>query len=107
MVEYISSLDNIFGSLADPTRRDILARLQAGSLNISEIAAPYDMSLAAVSKHLKILELAQLIIKKRRGKERVVSLEPNAMAEAAEYLKQFEQMWAERLDRLEAILKEQ
>lgn len=107
MVELTFPLDSVFGSLADPTRRDILSRLQAGSLNVSEIAEPYDMSLAAVSKHLKILEQAKLIMKRRKGKERIVSLRPKAMIEAAEYLKQYEQMWQERLDRLEMYINKE
>lgn len=107
MVEYAMQLDNVFGSLADPTRRDILSRLQLGELNVSEIASVYDMSLAAISKHLKILEQARLIRKRRQGKERLVSLDPAAMRQAADYLKQYEQLWNERLDRLDEFLKEQ
>jgi len=107
MVEYTFPLDSVFGSLADPTRRDILARLQLGQLNVSEVAEPYDMSLAAISKHLKILEQAKLIVKRRKGKERIVSLQPAAMIQAAEYLKQYEQLWNERFDRLESLLNEE
>ena len=107
MVEYELPLDSIFGSLADPTRRDILSRLQLGQLNISEVAEPYDMSLAAVSKHLKILEQARLIMKRRKGKEHIVSLSPEAMMQAADYFKQYQQMWADRFDRLEAYLEEE
>ena len=106
MVNYALSLDSIFGSLADPTRRDILQRLQLGELNVSEIAEPYDMSLPAISKHLKILEQARLIRKRRKGKERIVELEPVAMEQAAEYFRQYEQLWHERLDRLDQFLKE-
>jgi DNA-binding transcriptional ArsR family regulator len=107
MVEYTFPLDPIFGSLADPTRRDILSRLQLGQLNVSEIAEPYDMSLAAVSKHLKILEQAKLIMKRRKGKEQLVTLQPQTMMQAADYLKQYEQLWNERLDRLESYLNEE
>ena len=107
MVEYTFPLDSVFGSLADPTRRDILARLQLGQLNVSEVAEPYDMSLAAISKHLKILEQAKLIVKRRKGKERIVSLQPATMMQAAEYLKQYEQLWNERFDRLESFLNEE
>jgi DNA-binding transcriptional ArsR family regulator len=64
------------------------------------------MSLAAVRKHLKILEQAKLIMKRRRGKERIVSLQPKTMIEAAEYLKQYEAQWIERLDRFEHYIKE-
>ncbi len=107
MVEYTFPLDTIFGSLADPTRRDILSRLQDGQLNISEVAEPYDMSLAAVSKHLKILEKAKLIMKRRQGKQQIVTLEPRAMMQATNYLKQYEQLWNERFDRLEQLLNEE
>ncbi len=106
MVEYAMQLDNVFGSLADPTRRDILQRLQLGSLNVSEIAAVYNVSLAAISKHLKILEQARLVVKRKKGKERIVSLDANAMRQAVHYLKQYEQLWNDRFDRLEIILKE-
>jgi len=106
MVEYALQLDGIFGSLADPTRRDILGRLQLGELNISEVAQPYDISLAAISKHLKILEQARLIRKRRAGKERMVSLEPATMKQAAEYLQQYERLWNQRLNRLEVFLEE-
>ena len=106
MVEYVMQLDAVFGSLADPTRRDILSRLQLGELNVSEIAGVYDVSLAAISKHLKILEQARLIRKRRQGKERIVSLEPAAMRQAAEYIKQYECLWNERFDRLDSFLKE-
>jgi len=107
MVEQVFSLDEIFGSLADPTRRDILSRLQVGPMNVSEIAAPYDMSLAAVSKHLKILAQAKLIIKRRKGKEQIISLQPQTTMQAALYLKEYEQLWTERFDRLETFLKEE
>jgi DNA-binding transcriptional ArsR family regulator len=107
MVEYTLPLDSVFASLADPTRRDILTRLQLGSLNVSEVAEPYDMSLAAISKHLKILEHAKLIMKRRKGKERMVSLEPQALAQASEYLRQYEQLWSERFERLERFLNEE
>lgn len=100
------TLDEVFGSLADATRRDILSRLRLGELNVTEVAQPYGISLAAISKHLKILEQACLIRKRRHGKERIVSLSPEAMRQAGEYLQQYEQLWNQRFDRLEIILKE-
>lgn len=106
MVEYALSLDNIFGSLADATRRDILQRVVDTELTVSEVAAPYDISLAAVSKHLKILEHAQLIMKRRRGKEQLVTAQPLAVKTATEYLKDYEALWNERFDRLDMLLKE-
>lgn len=79
-------LDTVFGSLADPTRRDILQRLTRCELSVSEIANPYDMSLAAVSKHLKIMEKAGLVIKRRKGKQHIVRLAPRTLHEATDYL---------------------
>jgi DNA-binding transcriptional ArsR family regulator len=106
MVNYALSLDSVFGSLADPTRRDILQRLRLGELNVSEVAEPYAMSLPAISKHLKILEQARLVRRRKHGKERIVALDPVAVQQAAEYFRQYEQMWHERLDRLDEYLKE-
>ena len=107
MVEYTFSLDSVFGSLADPTRRDILRRVAHRDLSVSQIALPYRMSLAAISKHLKILESAKLITKRRRGKQQMVSLAPQALADAADYLSRYERLWQERFDALETLLKEE
>ncbi|HEX6416667.1 MAG TPA: metalloregulator ArsR/SmtB family transcription factor [Candidatus Saccharimonadales bacterium] len=104
MVEYTLSLDNIFSSLADPIRRDILNRVRYGELNISEIAAPYSVSLAAISKHLKILERAQLITKRKRGKEQLVTISPAALKQADDYIEQYAVLWNDRFDRLETLL---
>ena len=104
MVEYTLSLDSMFGSLADPTRRDILHRVSRAELSVSEIARPYDLSLAAVSKHLGILERARLIIKRRVGRQQFVQAAPAAIKGAAEYLLTFEQLWTERFDVLESYL---
>jgi DNA-binding transcriptional ArsR family regulator len=104
MVEY-KSLDLIFGSLSDPTRRDILRRVSRKSLTVSEIACAYDMSLAAVSKHLKVLEKAKLIVKHRKGKEHIVEISPPALADAEKYLHHYRGVWEERLDSLENYLK--
>jgi DNA-binding transcriptional ArsR family regulator len=98
-------LDMIFRSLADPTRRDILKRVATKEMSISDIAKPYKMSLAAISKHLKILEQAKLVIKRRQGKEQIVQLSPVAFKEAADYLKEYERMWNDRFDALENYLK--
>jgi DNA-binding transcriptional ArsR family regulator len=104
MVEYTFQLDSLFGSLADPTRRDILERVAKAELTVSEIALPYDMSLAAVSKHLKVLERARLIIKRRRGKELLVSMNAQALEDAERYLEQYKQLWEKRLDSLDQYL---
>ena len=106
MVEYVFPLDPIFASLADPTRRDILDRVSHAELSVTEIAFPYDMSLAAVSKHLKILEKAKLIVKRRRGKEQLVRMNAQALADANKYMEQYKELWEQRLDALEEYLKE-
>lgn len=109
MVEYIlesSSLDSIFGSLADPTRRDILKRLEAHELSVSDIAFEYDMSMAAVSKHLKVLEKAKLITKEKEGKKRLVRLTPDTLKSADEYLEQYRQMWQSRFNKLDSLINE-
>lgn len=104
MVESTLQLNLIFGSLADPTRRDILRRASKKEYSIGEIASYYDMTLAAISKHLKVLEKAKLIVKKKRGKESVVQLSPTAFADASAYLKHYERLWNNRLDSLERYL---
>jgi DNA-binding transcriptional ArsR family regulator len=104
MVEYTFPLDNIFSSLADPTRRDILERVREAELTVSEIALPYDMSLAAVSKHLKILERAKLVVKRRHGKEQLVSVNAQGLSDADNYLQQYRELWEKRLDALEEYL---
>jgi len=106
MVEYTLNLDSVFGSLADPTRRDILRQVAVGPLTISEIAKSYNLTFAAISKHLKVLENAQLIIKKKRGKERIVQIAPQTFKGAAEYLEHYESLWNQRFDALEQLLKE-
>lgn len=107
MVEYILSLDNVFSSLADPTRRDILRRISHQELTVGQIAKPYSMSFAAVSKHLMVLEKAKLIIKRRRGKEQMINISPQALADAEAYLEQFRVLWVNRLDRLGIVLEQE
>ena len=107
MVEYIMNLDTVFGCLADPTRRDILKRVAKEELSVGEVAQIYSLTFAAVSKHLKVLEKAKLIIKRRRGKEQMVHLAPDAFKDAAEYLQWYGQLWEQRFDSLEALLREE
>lgn len=94
MVEYISETDIIFGLLADPTRRDILDRVAEQELTVSELASTYDMSLAAVSKHLLVMEQAGLITKRKEGKKRLVSLQPEALDCACSYLGKYRNILA-------------
>lgn len=100
MVEYAFPLDDIFAALADPTRRDILQRVAENELTVNEVAEPYDMSTQAISKHLKILEKARLILKRKQGKERLVSVNAQGLADAEEYLQQYKELWERRLDSL-------
>jgi len=106
MVEYGLNLDSIFGSLADPTRRDILQRVADHEQTVGELADKYkNLSLAAVSKHLKVLEKACLIVKRRQGKQQYVQLAPAALVGAEEYLQQYGLILEKRLDSLEKYLK--
>ena len=106
MVERNAYLDGIFGALADPTRRDILRRLMSTQYTVSQIAQDYQISFAAVAKHLNVLEKAQLVMKKRRGKEQVVSIVPQALKDASYYLAQYEALWNYRFEALDQVLKE-
>lgn len=107
MVERTIELDNIFASLADPTRRDILARVARGELSVGDIAAVYDMSFAAISKHLTVLASAKLIVKRREGKKQMVSLSPDALHSADEYLEQYRQLWEQKFNKLDVLLQEE
>jgi DNA-binding transcriptional ArsR family regulator len=106
MVEY-KELNLVFQSLADPTRRDILKRVAKKRLSIQEIAHAYQkyMSLAAVSKHVQVLERSKLVNKKRAGKRYFVEASPPHLGHALDYLRQYEKIWEQRLDRLENHLK--
>ena len=105
MVEYSSTLDSIFSSLADPTRRDILHRLRPKEQSVGELAAHYNLTFAAVSKHLQVLEKAKLVRKRRRGRQQRVGLFPGGLQKADKYLEQYRKAWEGRLDRLETFLK--
>lgn len=106
MVEYTLQLDSIFSSLADPTRRDILARVARAEYSVGELVALYDVSFAAISKHLKVLESARLITKRKEGKKHMIALAPGALRSADEYLEQYRRTWQSRYDKLDALLKE-
>ncbi|MEQ8935242.1 MAG: metalloregulator ArsR/SmtB family transcription factor [Amphiplicatus sp.] len=98
-------LSQTISALADPTRRAILARLALGETTVSEIAEPFDMSLPAVSKHLKVLERAGLISQGREAQWRPCKLEPAALKSIDEWLEEYRRLWEQRLDRLEDYLK--
>jgi len=104
MVEQSLALDSIFGALSDPIRRDILLRGLKEEMSIGDIAKPYKLTFAAISKHLKVLEKAKLIVKRKKGRQQFVKLSPAAFADASGYLKEYERMWNSRLDSLETYL---
>lgn len=105
MVEQSIDLDNIFQALADQTRRDILRRVSEASLSISDLAQSYRMSFAATAKHIVKLERANLVIKKRVGKQQIISAVPKTAEAAATHLELYEKLWNERFDALELVLK--
>jgi len=107
MVERQAYLDGLFGSLADPIRRDMLQRLISAQYSVSQLAKNYSISFAAVAKHLNVLEKARLVVKERRGKEQVVSIAPAALHDASQYLAQYEALWNQRFDALDTILREE
>ncbi|TWT77093.1 Transcriptional repressor SdpR [Posidoniimonas polymericola] len=100
-------LSQKFSALADPTRRAMLARLAEGEACVSDLAAPFltEMSLPAVTKHVKVLEKAGLVEKSRDGQRRPCSLKPEALQDVNQWLEQYRQLWEESLDRLDEYLK--
>ena len=107
MVERTIELDYIFASLADATRRDILSHVARAELSVSELVDKYDVSFAAISKHLNVLQRAKLIVKRREGKRQMVTLAPGALQTADEYLEQYRQTWEQKFNKLDALLKEE
>ncbi|MEZ6022604.1 MAG: metalloregulator ArsR/SmtB family transcription factor [Hyphomonadaceae bacterium] len=101
-----AALDHTMLALADPTRRAILARLGSGEARVTELAAPFDMSLNAVSKHIRMLERADLVTRRRAGREHFLSLNPKPLDEAAAWIEQQRALWNSRLDALERALAE-
>jgi len=99
-------LSTTFAALADPTRRAILARLASGQCSVTEIAEPFDMSLPAVSKHLKVLERAGLIARGREAQWRPCRLDAGPLKEIHDWTEQYRQFWEETFDRLGAYLRE-
>jgi DNA-binding transcriptional ArsR family regulator len=98
-------LSATFAALADPTRRAILARLALGETSVTELAEPFDISLPAISKHLKVLERAGLIARGREAQWRPCRISPDGLRPVDEWLESYRQLWNERLDRLESYLQ--
>jgi DNA-binding transcriptional ArsR family regulator len=99
-------LSATFAALADPTRRAILARLAAGECSVTELAEPFDMSMPAVSKHLRVLERAGLIARGRVAQWRPCRLDPAPLKEVADWAERYRAIWEQRLDRLDDYLRE-
>jgi|HubBroStandDraft_3_1064219.scaffolds.fasta_scaffold00157_9 DNA-binding transcriptional ArsR family regulator len=100
-----SNLDQTLMALADPTRRAILQRLSRGEARVTELAHPFPMSLNAVSKHIRVLERAQLVRRRRAGREHLLSFNPQPLDEAASWIANQRAFWTARLDALEAALR--
>jgi DNA-binding transcriptional ArsR family regulator len=99
------ALDRVFHALADTTRRAMLRRLAGGAAPVGELAKPFSMSLAAASKHLRVLEAAGLVARRVAGRQHVLSLMPGPLAAAEDWLRFYERHWTERFDALDAALK--
>jgi DNA-binding transcriptional ArsR family regulator len=104
MVE--NRLDTTFQALADPTRRGMLANLALGERSIGELGEPFHMSFAGASKHVKVLENAGLIRRRKEGRKQICSLEARPLEEAERWLRQWEKFWTVRLDRLDALIEQ-
>ena len=101
------ALDHVFAALSDPTRRAIVARLALGPARVTDMAGRFPMSLNAVSKHLKVLERAGLLRRRRDGREHHLELRAAPLREVARWTSRYERFWNEKLDALEAFLKEE
>jgi DNA-binding transcriptional ArsR family regulator len=101
----MTALDHTFSALADPTRRAILVRLAQGEATVGELAEPFDISLPAISRHLKVLQEASLISNERDGKHRRCRLKPEAIAAASDWLDFHRRFWIGSFSRLDAHLK--
>jgi DNA-binding transcriptional ArsR family regulator len=102
-----TAIDRVFHSLADATRRDIVRRTLARAESVSQLAEAYDMSFAAVQKHVAVLETAGLVSKRPRGRERLVRANPEAIRRAQALLDRYEEIWRGRIDRLDALFAEE
>jgi DNA-binding transcriptional ArsR family regulator len=99
-------LSTTFAALADPTRRAILARLAGGETSVTELAAPFEMSLPAISRHLKVLESAGLIVRGREAQWRPCRLQAGPLKDAAQWIEQYRRYWEQSFDRLDQYLKD-
>jgi DNA-binding transcriptional ArsR family regulator len=106
MVEYpATGLDAVYAAISHPVRREVLERLRPRAATVTELAEPFKMSLAAVSKHIRVLEDAGLVRRTVRGREHHLSLEPSALVSAAGWLEKYRTFWEDGLDRLDQKLR--
>jgi DNA-binding transcriptional ArsR family regulator len=96
-------LDNVLAAISDPTRRAILDRLARGPARVTDVAEPFEMSLAAISKHVRMLERAGLVRRARRGREHTLTLDARPLRQVVRWTSRYERFWNERLDRLAAF----
>jgi DNA-binding transcriptional ArsR family regulator len=101
----LQTLDHTMTALADPTRRAIIARLERGEARVTDLAAPFDISLNSVSKHIRLLERARLVRRRREGREHFISFNPAPLDEAARWIEERRAFWTDRLDALERALE--
>ena len=106
MVEQALQLDLLFTALSDSTRRSILSKIATVEMSISEIAEHYHLTVAAISKHIMVLERAGLIVKRRRGKEQIVIIVPKQFGVANKYIQRYANLQSQRYNKLEELLKE-
>ncbi len=106
MVKYTSKLDSTFAALSDPTRRAILSRLARGDASVGELARPFNVSLPAVSKHLRVLQRAGLLAQDRQGRVRRCRLRPTPLREAAVWIQRYRRLWTEQLDALAQFVEQ-
>ena len=100
------TLDRVLMALSDPTRRAIVERLSRGPARVTAVAEPFEMSLAAVSKHIRMLERAGLVRRARRGREHILALDARPLRRVAQWTSRYERFWNDRLDRLENLFTE-
>jgi len=99
-----SELDSVFSAISDPTRRGILSQLKHGEATINQVAEPYDMSQPAISKHIRVLEKAGLINRRKEGTSYVLSLNARPLEEASSWFEEYKEFWTNKLDQLDDFL---
>jgi len=109
MVQYQASrkIDRVLAAISDPTRRAIIERLARGPARISDVAAPFPMSLTGFCKHVRVLERAKLVRRTRRGRDNTLAMSPKPLRDAALWILKYEEFWNERLDQLERFITEE